>query len=60
MSRIRKQEDIHYIFKQKERIEKLVKKGKEIADDFEDNSEEQRNMYIALSAINQVGDSLWI
>ena len=60
MSRIRKQEDIDYIFKQKERIEKLVKKGKEIADDFEDNSEEQRNMYIALSAINQVGDSLWI
>lgn len=60
MSRIRKQEDIDYIFKQKERIEKLVKEGKEIADDFEDNSEEQRNMYIALSAINQVGDSLWI
>ena len=57
---IRRQEDIDYIFKQKEDIEKLVKFGKEIADRFEDNSEEQRNMYIALSAINQVGDSLWI
>ena len=60
MSRIRKQEDIDYIFKQKERIEKLVKDGKEIADDFEDNSDEQNNMYIALSAINQVGENLWI
>lgn len=60
MSRIRRQEDIDYIFKQKEDIEKLVEFGKEIADRFEDNSEEQRNMYIALSAINQVGDSLWI
>ena len=60
MSRIRKQEDIDYIFKQKERIEKLVKDGKEIADDFEDNSDEQNNMYIALNAINQVGETLWI
>lgn len=60
MSRISKKKEIDYIFKQKERIEKLVKLGKEIADDFEDNSEEQRNMYIALSAINQVGEKLWI
>lgn len=60
MSRIRKQEDIDYIFRQKEDIAKLVKFGKEIADRFEDNSDEQNNMYIALSAINQVGETLWI
>ena len=60
MSRIRRQEDIDYIFKQKEDIEKLVKFGKEIADRFDDDSDEQRNMYIALNAINQVGEKLWI
>lgn len=60
MSRIRKQEDIDYIFKQKEDIEKLVKFGKEIADRFDNNSDEQNNMYIALNAINQVGENLWI